>query len=467
MIFTYISCFLLSILVYYNRPIYAVDVGKLLPTAIKEIRPATSTNSLGNWVKSANEDKEKLTIAGMQHSQGGHTLYPGATMIDMKSYNEVIDYRPDKQRITVQAGITWEQIQQKINPDGLALRVTQSQSIFTVGGSLSANIHGRDIRYGSLFDTVESFRLLTPKGEVIEVSRTKNEEWFPYVMGGYGLFGIILDVTLTLTRDELYQIETKKMTVENYPSYFTNQVKNNDEIRMHMARISVAPDTFFNDMYVINYKMADNQKRISDYSRLKNETVVALPKAFLGLSRYSDFGKNLFWDTQKTYLFKTDGTFITRNNVMRSDSQFMEYEKSGRTEILSELFIPIHNFPELIRDLRTILKNENLNLLNITIRYVEKDEQAVLSYAKEDMFGLVLLINQGNSSEDIKKTEMVVQKMINATLEHGGSYYLPYYPYASREQIRKAYPNIDLFFKKKKELDPNEVFVNLFYKEYK
>lgn len=467
LIVTYIISFLVSILYFNKIPQYAVDAGKLLPTAIKEIRPAISKSSLQQWVKSANEKNQKLTIAGMQHTQGGHTLYPGATLIDMKSYNEILDYQPDKQQIMVQSGITWEQIQRKINPDGLALKVTQSQAIFTVGGSLSANIHGRDIRYGSLLDTVESFRLLTPEGKVIEVSRNQNSEWFPYVIGGYGLFGIILDVTLKLTKDELYQIQSEKMTVEEYPIYFQEHVKNNKAVRMHMARISVAPDTFFTDMYVINYNLANNQSIIKEYSKLKGEPIIALPKALLGISRYSDYGKNLFWETQKKYLFNENDSYITRNNVMRSDSKFMEFEQPGRTEVLSELFIPIDKYPNLINDLKSMLKEEDLNLLNITIRYVEKDKQAVLSYAKEDMFGLVLLINQGKSKKDIENTQKVVQKMIDATLVHGGTYYLPYYPYASKEQIRKSYPKIDSFFQKKKELDPNEVFVNLFYKEYK
>jgi hypothetical protein len=281
------------------------------------------------------------------------------------------------------------------------------------------------------------------------------------------LFGIILDVTLNLTNDELYQIETEKMTVQEYPAYFQKQVRENDSVRMHMSRISVAPDTFLTDMYVINYNLANNQSKINEYSKLKGEPIIALPKALLGISRFSNYGKNLFWESQKSYLLNKSGSYITRNNVMRSDSKFMDFEQPGRTEILAELFIPIDEFPNLINDLKLILTKEHLNLLNITIRFVEKDEQAILSYAKEDMFGLVLLINQGKNQKEIKDTQKVVQQMIETTLLHGGTYYLPYYPYASHEQIKKSYPKLNQFFQMKRKLDPNEVFVNLFYEEYK
>jgi FAD/FMN-containing dehydrogenase len=455
-----------SFISYRHLPLYADDAGGLLPTAIKEIRPATTERELQQWVEKANEEKQKISIAGMQHTMGGHTFYPGAVMVDMKSYDKIFDYRPEEKLITVQSGITWEKIQKRINPDGLALKVTQSQAIFTVGGSLSANIHGRDIRYGSLYDTVVSFRLLTPQGKVIEVSRTENSEWFPYVIGGYGLFGIILDETLSLTVDELYKLETDNMSVEDYPAYFKNEVRNKEDIRMHMARISVAPEEFLSDMYVINYRLAGDGHRLEDYHTLNHERMIALPKALLGLSRYSDAGKNLFWDTQKKYLLNQNGSLISRNNVMRSESSFMEYESSRRTEVLSELFIPIDMYPNLIAELKIILENEELNVLNITIRYVEKDEQATLSYAKDDMFGLVILINQGTSKKDITNTKKVLQKMMDATLALGGTYYLPYYPYATKQQLKASYPNIKDFFQKKQEWDPNEVFVNLFYKEY-
>ena len=109
---------------------------------------------------------------------------------------------------------------------------------------------------------------------------------------------------------------------------------------------------------------------------------------------------------------------------MRSDSAFMEYENPNIIEVLQEYFVPIDAFTEYIDDLRNVLNEEEFNLLNITIRYVEKNENAVLSYAKDDMFALVLLINQGRSDSEIKKTEDVIRKMIDVTLKHNGSYYL-------------------------------------------
>ena len=442
------------------------DVGRLLPTKIKQVENVEDEQVLKKLVQDANASGEKISIAGMQHSQGGQTYYPNGTVLDMKGYNKILDFDPQKRLIRVQSGVTWNDIQKKVNSYGLAVQVMQSQNIFTVGGSLSVNVHGRDIRHEALIDTVESFRLLMADGTVQNISREENAELFPLVIGGYGLFGVILDVTLKLTDDELYQMHTKKLDYREYTDYFKRKVKKDENVRMHLARISVAPDSFLKEMYVTDYVLAENQGEREHYSKLKEENIIAVPKLFLGLSRYSDWGKNTFWNIQRNYFERTDGNYETRNNVMRSDSAFMEYENSNRTEILQEYFVPVDHFAAYIDDLRNVLDEEDLNLLNITIRYVEKNENAVLSYAKDDMFALVLLINQGRSESEIKRTKALIEKMIDVTLQHKGSYYLPYYSYPTKQQLRKAYPRIEEFFQKKREKDPQERFVNLFYKEY-
>lgn len=245
-----------SLWLYNHKPMIIEDVGQLLPTKIKEVYSTTSEAELQSWVKESIDNDEKISVAGMQHSQGGHTYYPNGIVIDMKNYDKILDYNPNEKTITVQSGATWEDIQKKINPDYLSIRVMQSQNIFTVGGSISVNAHGRDIRYGSLIDNVESFRLLTPEAKIINVSRTENSKLFPLVIGGYGLFGIILDVTIHLTEDELYQIRSKSIDYQDYPDYFIEHVKENNDIRMHIARLSVAPKTLLRDMYSRWYNLA-------------------------------------------------------------------------------------------------------------------------------------------------------------------------------------------------------------------
>ncbi|WP_100407308.1 FAD-binding oxidoreductase [Bacillus solitudinis] len=441
------------------------DVSRLMPVKIKKLIHFNE-ESLTEVIQEAQEKNLPISIAGTRHSMGGHTYYHDAIVLDMTTYNKILSFDPKQQTITVQSGATWNDIQTHINPYGLAIKIMQSQNIFTVGGSISANAHGRDIRFGSLIDTVKAFKLLTANGMIIEVSREENEELFSLVIGGYGLFGVILEVELDLTEDEVYRMDTKALNYSEYTDYFKEQVLLNPDVHMHLARISTASNYFLEDMYVTNYYLTD-KTGLEEINELKKEQYTAVTKFSLGLARNYEWGRNWFWDTQKTYFEKQDGTYMTRNNVMRSESKFLEYENDKNTDVLQEYFIPINHFTEYIDDLRKLLEKEELNLVNITIRYVSKNDEAVLSYAKEDSFALVLLINQGFSQEQQKETERVIRKMVDITLSYGGSYYLPYMLYPTKEQMLEAYPRTNEFFKQKHRYDPNDQFVNFFYERYK
>lgn len=235
---------------------------------------------------------------------------------------------------------------------------------------------------------------------------------------------------------------------------------------MHLARISTAPDTFLKEMYATNYELAGDQGARIEYDKLSEEKLVPLMKFAFGLSRSYDWDKNIFWNAQKTYFLNDEETYITRNNVMRSESEFLEYEHDKNTDILQEYFVPADVFTEYVDSLRETLTEEELNLFNITIRYVEKNEDAVLSYSRDDMFAFVLLINQGLSEKEIDKTKTVIQKMIDVTLTNNGTYYLPYQPYPTKKQMETAYPKVNEFFNMKRKYDKEEIFMNYFYEEY-
>jgi decaprenylphospho-beta-D-ribofuranose 2-oxidase len=441
------------------------DVGNLMPVKIKEVVAGKEVETFEQTLKEAEWKKLAVSIAGKMHSQGGHTYYPNGIVLDMTSYNKILQIDPEGKTITVQSGATWDDIQKAVNPYGLAVKVMQSQNIFTIGGSLSVNAHGRDIRHGSLIETVNSFRLMKADGEIIKVSRTENSEYFPLVIGGYGLFGIILDVELKLTDDELYKVRTTSLSYKDYSDFFKENVMADDKVKMHLARISTAPDSFLKDMYITDWAIA-SQEEYSTYNHLKEDKGTFLMKFLLGLSRNYGWGKNLFWDLQEGYFHRQDGDLMTRNNVMRSESKFLEYENKSDTDILQEYFVPVDEFESYIDDLRHALQGEDLNLMNITIRYVEENQEAVLSYSKEDMFALVLLINQGLTEKDKEETGKIIREMIDVTIDHNGSYYLPYYSFPTDGQMRRAYPRTEEFFQKKRNLDPDKRFRNKFYEVY-
>ncbi|WP_373232068.1 FAD-dependent oxidoreductase [Cohnella sp.] len=448
-------------------PYLITDYSKLHPVKVERVVTGKEEQQLIETILEAKEKNLKVSIAGQRHSQGGHTYYEDGIVVDISAFNKIVSFDPSAKKITVQAGATWADIQDRINPYGLSIKTMQSQNIFTVGGSISINAHGRDIRNGSLIKSVESFKLLMADGQVIQVSRSQNPELFRLALGGFGLFGIILEVTLSLAEDELYTISTDVLARENYVSYFTSKVLPDRDVHMHIARISVAPDSYLTEMYAMNYRV-DRTMPLKGNNKLATKEQGVIPaKLLFHLNRSFDWGKQVLWDLQTSYFKKQDGNRISRNNVMRSDSEFMEYRKAGRNDLLQEYFIPVEKFDRFIEVLGPLLKEEDLNLLNITVRYVNQDQEAALSYAREDMFALVLLFNVSLTDSGQEKAQQGIQRIIDAALRQGGTYYLPYVAYPTVKQFRSAYPEQASFFDKKRQYDPTALFTNYFHEKYK
>jgi decaprenylphospho-beta-D-ribofuranose 2-oxidase len=70
--------------------------------------------------------------------------------LDMNGYDKILDFEASSHSVTVESGITWKQLQTFLATKSRAVRVMQDSNIFTIGGSIGSNVHGKDVRYGSL-----------------------------------------------------------------------------------------------------------------------------------------------------------------------------------------------------------------------------------------------------------------------------------------------------------------------------
>ena len=136
---------------------------------------------------------------------GGQALGSNTLHLDMTHMDQLV-YNDSDQTVTVGPGATWRQIQTTLSPHGRAVRVMQDSNIFSVGGSLSVNAHGKDPRYGSLIESVNSLKLVTADGREIQCDRTRQKDLFSAVIGGYGILGIITEVNLTTTQNSSYLV---------------------------------------------------------------------------------------------------------------------------------------------------------------------------------------------------------------------------------------------------------------------
>src|SRR3989344_38802 len=448
------------------------DVSRLNPTHVSKIVEGKEVEGIREVLEEAKERGLKVSIAGKRYSMGGHTFYKDALVLDMTSFNKILSIDLEEKVVTVQSGATWEDIINYVNPYNLSVKVMQGYNSFTVGGSISVNVHESDPNYGPLVETVKSFRLLLENGTIVNVSRNENPELFSLVVGGYGLFGVILDVDLTLEENKVYEKKSYSINYSDYPSLFKEVRRENDDLKIIYARLSIAKDgSLLRELVATTYTLANIADLANftegDYFELKPNRNVALKKFIFGLSRKYDFWKKLRWHLQKKYTGLEFPDLISRNNLLNSDPEFLEYYSSRNTDILQEYFVPVEKLPEFLDGLRNVIEENDINFLSVTIRYIPVNNETFLSYSDgEDKFGAVLYFNVGVDDDEQKKVGEWTRELIDLSLGMNGTYYLPYELYASQEQIRNAYPQFDGFCDAKRKYDPTEFFINQFYAKY-
>ncbi len=455
-------------------PLVRSDVARLAPARVERVDTVREVDQLRAVLRDARQRGLKVSISGSRHSQGGHTYTPGGVVLNMRGFNRVRAVDPVALTITVESGATWDEVQRAIAPRGLALKVMQSSNIFTVGGTLSANAHGRDLDVTQAVEVVESFRLLLANGNVVQVSRDENPELFSLVIGGYGLYGVILDVTLRVTSDELYEQRAVSMDYRAFPGYFARNIKPDSDVVLMLGRPSIDPNpySFLKEMVVVTWRRAGPGGRGGRGSfDLTEEAHVWRDRFFFGLSRRFDWAKSLRWRLQKKVeLGAGEARIVSRNNAMRpplAPLEFLEYHSRRDTDIIQEYYVPIENFVPFMDRFREILLAGKMNVLSSTVRYVTPNATPALAYApRRPAFAIIQMSNVGLSPDAQARAEAVTRQLVNAALEHGGTYYLTYQLYPTADQLHRAYPNARRAFARKRFYDPDETFTSQFYERY-
>lgn len=449
------------------------DASCLNKTAIFGVADIRNEQDLQNALLFARENNLKITPAGERHSMGGQSFVRGGLVLDMRNFKQ-IELHEEQQTVTVQSGATWADIQKILDAKNLSVKAMQSINIFTVGGTLSVNAHGIAHNPGSVASTVRSLRVLLPSGEIVTASRTQNAELFRHVLGGYGLFGIILTAELDVVPNEAYEWSTNYIDYTELPEFYRNNIDTNKDIGLFYARLSVAPQSYLRETAVHTYRATS----ATNLPPLQPEGLTWANRLVINLSKTGSIGRSIRWFLEKN-LEPRMHTCISRNQAMsgkevcivsRNQEMFdsMGYLKNRLkdTDILQEYFVPRENLPAFVDGLREIVKNTDANLLNVTVRNVQKDEITALPYAPNDAFGLVLYFNQKLSVEDAKKLEQTTKQLIDLSLSLDGTFYLPYQLYYSEEQLRAAYPSISAFMNTKQKYDPTALLTNTWYEKY-
>src|SRR5438067_10759637 len=200
------ALFALAPRIFAEPEIWVNDVhSQLNRTRVRELLTPRTREELAEIVRSASRKGLPISVSGCRHSMGGQQFATDSICIDTRSLDRVISFDQEHGFIEAETGIQWPKlIETYLNAQadrakqwGIAQKQTGADT-FTLGGSLSSNVHGRGLAMKPLISNIESFKFINADGKSICCSRDENKELFGLAIGGYGLFGLIDSVTLRL-----------------------------------------------------------------------------------------------------------------------------------------------------------------------------------------------------------------------------------------------------------------------------
>ena len=453
----------LLLLLLFSQPIIAReivnDVTQINPVEMDKVLTPTTNEEVMEMVRSS---KGPVSIGGGRYSMGGQTAIDNGIQIDMRKMNKVIKLDVPNKKITVQAGIRWRDIQDAIDPHNLSIKIMQTYSNFTVGGSLSVNVHGRYIGQGPLIRSVDSIKVVLADGTLVHASPVENSEIFYGAIGGYGGIGVIVEATLQLADNIKLMRQVEIVKAADYQEYFRTKIRDNTNVVLHNGDL-YPPD--YERVSAVNWVKTNEELTITDRMIPRNQKYWLQPKAVSVISSLP-FGKALRSSIIDPMVYKTK-MVVWRNYEASYD--VAELEPSSRektTYVLQEYFVPVRKFNEFIPKMRDVFNKHDVNVVNVSIRHALPDTGSLLAWATEEVFCFVIYISQGTTPAAKLHAGTWTREMQDEILSVGGRWYLPYQIHATDDQFQRAYTGAGSLQALKQKIDPDYRFKNKLWERY-
>lgn len=164
----------------------------------------------------AAEPADSILPFGAGRTYGDTCVNAGGGIVDTTGLDRILAFDAERGVVRCEAGVTLDKLLRRVVPQGWVAAACPGTAHVTLGGAVAHDVHGKDqAQAGSLGCWVEGLTLQRSDGAALNCSPRENVDMFRATVGGLGLTGIILDVSLRLTPLESGHLEVERYRCRN------------------------------------------------------------------------------------------------------------------------------------------------------------------------------------------------------------------------------------------------------------
>jgi len=448
---------------------------RLNSTIVSQTVAVSSLLEIQSAISSARIAGREISIAGSRHAMGTQQFATSSLLLDTRPLNRVLHFDAVNGLIEVESGTQWPDLiawlwqAQKDSERPWAIRQKQTGAdLLTIGGAVSANIHGRGLRMKPFIADIEALTIVDASGAVRHCNRDKNSDLFHLIVGGYGLFGFIYSVTLRLAPRQMLRRAVRLLDVDDLMSHLNDRIDAGFLYGDFQFAIDDQSEEFLRRGVCSCYEPVSEptaylpplkKLRTADWERLLYLAHVNPSRAFVEYATYylSTAGQSYWSDTHQL-------TEYVEDYHARLD------QRLGCTctasEMITELYVPRESLADFMAAARSELRRHRAKVIYGTIRLIERDDESFLTWARASYACIILNLHVEHTLLDIERNARIFRLLIDLAGNRGGSYYLTYHRYAQREQIEICHPKFEDFLRLKRQHDTAGRFQSDWYRHH-